>query len=238
MTPLLFTAAVYGWIGFTAGYFFRKWLEGSLQPRFQAQAAPTRQPQSAGSDTGPAPEIVDWIDEDGRVLQSLPRAEIRGRNLLHRSSATFVFHPDGRLFVQQRTLTKDVYPGLFDVCVGGTVVSGETYDQNACREVAEELGIHGAPVYALFSHRFLDAHTNNAIRVFACVYDGPIVLQPEEVADGFWADRSRVETLLAGGRVCPDSVQGWRMYLERYGTSNFAREIAPGLSRIDFSALG
>jgi isopentenyldiphosphate isomerase len=232
MTPLLFTAAVYGWIGFTVGYFFRKWLEGSLLPRFHAQAGSSAEPQGRLRPVLPATEMVDWIDEAGRVLQSLPRAEIRGRNLLHRVTATFVFHPDGRLFVQQRTLTKDVYPGLFDVCVGGTVVSGETCEQNACREVAEELGIRGAPVYALFGHRFADAATNSAIRVFACVYAGPMVFQPEEVADGFWAERSAVAALLSGGRVCPDSAQGWRLYLERHGAANFAREIAPGLSPI------
>jgi isopentenyldiphosphate isomerase len=217
MARVLFIAAFLGWLGFTVGYFFRKWLERRLVPAYRAHAGV---------------EMVDWIDEEGRVSRSLPRAEIRGRNLLHRVTATLVFHPDGRLFVQQRTLTKDVYPGLFDVCVGGTVVSGETFEQNACREVAEELGIRGAPVYTLFGHRFSDAVTNSAIQVFACVYDGPIRFQPEEVADGFWADRSRVEALLAGGQVCPDSAQGWRIYLERYGAADFAREIAPGLSPI------
>jgi len=185
-----------------------------------------------------AAEMVDWIDEHGRVLESLPRAEMRRRNLLHRSTATLVFHPDGRLFVQQRTLTKDVYPGLFDVCVGGTVVSGESFELNACREIGEELGIHGVPVYALFDHRFADAQTNNAIRVFGCVYDGSVTFQPEEVADGFWADRAKVEELLATGKVCPDSIQGWRLYLERFGDRNFARDIAPELKAIRCDGKG
>jgi isopentenyldiphosphate isomerase len=183
------------------------------------------------------PEMVDWIDEQGRTLESLSRAEIRRRNLLHRVTATFVFHADGRLFVQQRSPAKDVYPGLFDMCVGGTVASGEGYAENACREVAEELGVHGVPLYELFGHRFQDAHSCSLIRVFACVYAGPLRLQPEEVVDGRWCAEAEVERLIAAGRMCPDSTQGWRTYLATHGAGrNFALEVAPGLAPIDCSA--
>jgi isopentenyldiphosphate isomerase len=180
------------------------------------------------------PEMVDWIDEEGRTLASLPRAEIRGRNLLHRVTATFVFHPDGRVFVQQRSPHKDVYPGLHDVFVGGTVVSGEGYEANACRELHEELGVRGVPIHALFGHRFQDERTNSLIRVFACVYDGPLRFQPEEVVGGRWCGEADVEPLIAAGQLCPDSAQGWRRYLAAYGAGrNFARELAPGLAPID-----
>jgi len=229
MIHWLYIAAFYAWLGFTVGYFFRKWLQGSVIARQSTG------PGGLARTPAPPPpgvEMVDWIDGNGRFLESLPRAEIRRRNLLHRVTATFVFHPDGRLFVQQRTLTKDVYPGLHDVCVGGTVASGEHFEQNACREIGEELGIHGVPVYALFDHQFADERTNSAIRVFACVYDGPVTLQPEEVADGFWAGRAEVEELLAAGKVCPDSTQGWRLYNNHFGDRDFARDIAPGLKPI------
>jgi isopentenyldiphosphate isomerase len=177
------------------------------------------------------PEMVDWIDARGRTLASLPRAEMRRRNLLHRVSATFVFHPDGRMFVHQRSPGKDVYPALFDPCVGGTVVSGESYRANACREVAEELGVRGVPLYPLFGHTFRDAVTASRVRVFACVHDGPLRFQPEEVVDGRWMDAAALETLIAAGSVCPDSVRAWRRYLARWGAGrNFAREIAPGLT--------
>ena len=176
------------------------------------------------------PEQVDWIDEAGRTLAVLPRSEIRRRNLLHRVTATFVFHPDGRVFVQQRSPDKDVYPGLHDMCVGGTVVSGEEYAVNACREIAEELGVTGVPIYELFGHRFQDAHSSSLIRVYACVYDGPIRFQPEEVVGGAWEDEAAVERRVAAGQICPDSTQGWRRYLAAHGRGrNFAREVAPGL---------
>ncbi|MFI5400015.1 MAG: NUDIX domain-containing protein [SAR324 cluster bacterium] len=216
-------AGVYGWLGFTVGYYFRKWLERSWLPRFRVEAAQRRA----------AEERVDWVDEDDLVLQVLPRREIHRRNLLHRVTAAFVFHPDGRLFLQQRTMTKDVYPGLFDPCVGGTVASGETYARNAAREVAEELGIGGAPLYFLFGHRFRDESTNSLIRVFACIAAGPFTLQASEVAGGEWVQAAQVDERIAQGRVCPDSAAGWRLYLKRFGPDrNFEREIAPALDPV------
>jgi len=181
----------------------------------------------------PYQERVDWVDEDGRPIATVTRAEMRRRNLLHRVTATFVFHPDGRLFVQQRTATKDAYPGLFDMVVGGTVVSGETYEENACREIAEELGVRGVPVYHLFAHRFRDATTNSLIRVYACEYDGPVVFQPEEVADGFWAGLERVEALLDAGRMCPDSAAGWALFRRHFPTARTLADLTPGREPID-----
>jgi hypothetical protein len=85
-------------------------------------------------------------------------------------------------------------------------------------------------LYFLFAHRFQDASTHSLIRVFACVSAGPVVLQAEEVAGGEWSDAAQVDALIAQGRVCPDSAQGWRLFRERFGpVRNFAREIAPGL---------
>jgi len=162
-------------------------------------------------------ERVDVIDEHDRVLETVPRREIRRRNLLHRVTSTFVFHPDGRLFLQKRTDSKDVYPGLYDMCVGGTVTHGETYALNACRELGEELGARGAVLYHLFTHRFHDETTNNLIHVFACIHEGPFTLQAEEVAEGRWATPDEVQALVDTGKVCPDSAQGWHIYRRHAG---------------------
>ncbi len=181
----------------------------------------------------PADEPVDWIDESGQLIETLSRRKIRRRNLLHRVTATFVFHPDGRLFLQQRTLNKDVFPGLYDPCVGGTVSSGEDFAANARREVREELGLSGADLYFLLQHRYQDAVTNSVIQVFACVHTGPVTLQTEEVAWGDWIAIGRVEELIREGKVCPDSAAGWRRYGQRCGfTLTFAQAIAPQLKPI------
>ena len=228
MIHALYLIAFYLWLGFTVGYFFRKWLETRWVPSFRAARGDAVTLSPAGSAGDVAEERVEWIGEDGRALGRVTRREMRARNLLHRVTATLVFHPDGRLYVQRRSASKDVYPGKFDVCVGGTVAAGEDFATNALREVGEELGVRGVPVHPLFRHRFQDAFTNSLIQVSACVYDGPITLQPEEVSEGAWMDRQQVEALLE--LVCPDSARGFALYVERYGWGpDFARGVPQGL---------
>lgn len=226
MTRWLLLGAAYAWLGFTVGYFFRKGWEG-------LRGGALRDAGAAGG------ELVDWIDEDGRLQETVPRAEMRRRNLLHRVTHTYVFHPDGRVFVQQRTRTKDVYPGLFDVCVGGTVVSGESFASNAFRELHEEMGVRGVPLHPLFRHRFSDAHTNNLIQVYACCHGGPFRLQPEEVAGGDWQTLDQVEALIAAEKLCPDSAAGWRLFRQAYpGPRPFdalLRQVAPLAPPEEFS---
>jgi isopentenyldiphosphate isomerase len=232
MTHAFLLFGVYAWLGFTAGYYFRKWLDTSLVPRFAAERIGPAAPPTHTAHPVPDPgdESVDWVDEEDRVLGVVPRREMRRRNLLHRVTATFVFRADGRLFVQQRAATKDVYPSLFDPCVGGTVASGEGYLDNATREVAEELGLAGMRPVSLFEHRYQDAYTNSRIRVFACVGEGPVRLQESEVAGGSWEDEAEIQRLASAGRLCPDSAVTWKLYLDRFGSGhNFARDILPGL---------
>ena len=180
-------------------------------------------------------EQVDWVDGAGRVLETLSRGEIRRRNLLHKISATLVFHPDGRLFMHQRSPEKDVFPSYLDLCVGGTVVSGESHALNAVRELEEELGISGEPVYFLFDHHYEDQHSKGLVHLFACVAPGPFRLQGEEIAWGEWVSEQEATAALTGNRpLCPDSAQGWRLYLERFGSGrNFQRELAPRLESIN-----
>jgi 8-oxo-dGTP pyrophosphatase MutT (NUDIX family) len=47
---------------------------------------------------------------------------------------------EGQYIVQQRSLKAKHFPGKWDM-TGGGVMSGETPEQAACREVKEELGI-------------------------------------------------------------------------------------------------
>jgi NUDIX domain-containing protein len=44
----------------------------------------------------------------------------------------------GEIWVHRRTDTKDVYPGLYDMVVGGVLASGEAWEDGARRELKEE----------------------------------------------------------------------------------------------------
>ncbi len=131
-----------------------------------------------------AQEMVQIVDRDNRELGAAPRSLMRRQRLIHRASYILVFNQAGEIFVQQRTETKDIYPGYWDVAAGGVVLAGESYEQSAIRELAEELGVVGIPLIPLFDHYFEDEQNRVWGRIFRCDHEGPFVLQEEEVADG------------------------------------------------------
>lgn len=52
-----------------------------------------------------------------------------------------LFNAAGQMLIQQRTMMKEDWPGLWDFTVGGSVHAGENSREGAMREVREELGI-------------------------------------------------------------------------------------------------
>jgi len=66
----------------------------------------------------PGAELVDVVDEAGRVVATVSRREMRARRLAHRSVYVLVFDRRGALFVHLRTADKDVYPSHWDVAIG------------------------------------------------------------------------------------------------------------------------
>ncbi len=104
----------------------------------------------------PADEIVAIVDAHNNVIGSAPRREMRANKLPHRSTYILVFNSQRELFVQKRTMTKDIYPGYYDPCTGGVVLHGESYEVSAIRELEEEVGIRDVPLTWHFHVYFKD----------------------------------------------------------------------------------
>jgi 8-oxo-dGTP pyrophosphatase MutT (NUDIX family) len=163
---------------------------------------------------GAADEIVVIVDEHNQVVGAVPRIEMRAMRWLHRSTYVLVFNSRGELYVQKRTLTKDVFPGYFDVAAGGVVLAGETYEQGAERELEEEMGIRGVPLDRLFDFYFEDEHTRLWGCAFSCIYDGAVVLQEEEVESGAFVPLSDILRRAETEPFTPDGMFVLRQYLK------------------------
>lgn len=133
--------------------------------------------------TNPSDEIVAIVNEENQVIGQAPRREMRRHRLIHRACYILVTNHQGQIFVQKRTATKDIYPGYYDIAAGGVVLSGETYEESAQRELTEELGISGKLEH-LFDTYFADEGNKVWGRVFRCRHEGPFVLQKTEVESG------------------------------------------------------
>jgi len=151
-------------------------------------------------------EWVDIVDDNDRVVATATRAEMRAGNLLHRAVYVFVLNGRGEVFVHRRTPTKDVYPGYCDVTIGGVVGAGESYDAAAERELAEELGVVGAPIARLGDIRYADEGTRICGMVYLTRHDGPFVLQAEEITSGGFVPFAEAQRIAREERCCPDAV--------------------------------
>ena len=94
-------------------------------------------------------EQLPVTDEHGTRLGTVERAAVRPLGI-----TTFAVHlaarsPDGRHWVQQRSLTKPDDPGLWDTLMGGMVPAGDTLEQALARETWEEAGLLVAQLHAL-----------------------------------------------------------------------------------------
>ena len=137
---------------------------------------------------------------------------MRAQRLPHRSTYVLVFNSQGELYVQKRTLSKDVFPGYYDPAAGGVVLAGESYEQGAERELEEEMGIRDVPLTWIFDFYFVNEHVCVWGGVFSCVYNGEVVLQEEEVESG---EFMKIADILRRAETEPFTPDG--MYvLQRY----------------------
>jgi len=150
-------------------------------------------------------EIVQIVDRDNQVIGAVRRALMREQNLIHRAAYILVFNRNDELFVQERTMNKDIYPGHYDLAAGGVVLAGESYEQAAQRELEEELGVE-ARLCPHFDLYFEDGHNRVWGRIFSCRHQGPFTLQPEEVAGGTFMDQEKIRALAGEAPFTPDSL--------------------------------
>jgi len=155
----------------------------------------------------PADELVQIVDRDNRPIDAKPRRIMREHGLIHRASYILVFNAAGKIFIQKRTITKDIYPGYWDVAAGGVMLAGESDLESARRELAEELGVIDTELEYLF-HHFYEAGENKVWgAVYRCLHEGPFSLQPEEVEYGEFVTSHELMSRIEHELFTPDGIE-------------------------------
>jgi len=160
-----------------------------------------------------ADEVFEIFDATGALLGRAPRAEVHRLGYWHKAVNVLLFDSAGRLYLQRRAIGKDVWPDAWDVSVGEHLLPGESAIAGAVRGLAEELGIHGAPltpVGSLTAARIeiptLDIRDNELQQSFSGVYDGALAPNPDEVAAVRKIERA---ALIDEIRRNPDAFTPW-----------------------------
>lgn len=141
-------------------------------------------------------EYLAVVDDLDRIIDRRPRWEIHASGLRHRAVHILVFNDLGQLFMQKRSMKKDLNKGLWDTSAAGHVDDGESYDSCAPRELTEELGIT-AELSALFKLDATQELGMEFIQVYRCRHNGPFLLAAEEIDEGRWLAPSEVSDQVA-----------------------------------------
>ena len=86
-------------------------------------------------------EIFDVVNAQDEVVGHRVRHEVHRLGLMHRAVHVLVFNAQGEVFLQKRSLKKDIAAGKWDSSSSGHLDRGEAYDDCAVREVREEIGL-------------------------------------------------------------------------------------------------
>lgn len=132
-------------------------------------------------------EFFDLVDEHDRVTGRALRREVHAHGWWHRAIHVLVFNRAREVFLQKRSLRKDLAAGLWDSSCSGHVDSGEDYDAAARRELGEELGLSlPAPPPRWFRVEACAETGFEFVWVYRLETEGPFVLNPDEIDAGEW----------------------------------------------------
>jgi len=99
-----------------------------------------------------------------------------------------------------------VWPGWWDLAVGGVLSPGESFEDGARREVAEELGLAGASLEPLGTGAYSDATVSLLAGCFVCRTEGPFTFADGEITEAHWVSQEELPAWLGAKPFLPDSV--------------------------------
>jgi len=136
-------------------------------------------------------EYFDLVDGEGRILGKAPRRICHSRpGLLHQVVHLHVINEEDQIFLQKRSLAKQIQPGKWDTAVGGHVQSGENIESALKREAEEELGLNSFKALALARYLWESEVESELVYMFATRTSQLPRINRAEISEGkFWRIR-------------------------------------------------
>jgi isopentenyldiphosphate isomerase len=149
-------------------------------------------------------EELDVVDDRDRVLSRATRRRVHDDYLIHRSAMFFVFDEEDRVFVNQRSASKEHYPSWWSIAFGGHVLAGESYDVAVAREIAEETGLTDPPFpITSFQKRTADEREN--VKLYGVRAGEALNLYAEEIEQGRFMTIAELNQMLGRFDFLPET---------------------------------
>ena len=127
-----------------------------------------------------------------------------GKKPLHPVVHIHIIDRYSRIYLQKRSMKKDIQPGKWDTAVGGHVSYGEGIMEAVYREASEELGFTEFNPIHIETYEFESEIEREMVNVFAVV--GSYDLHPDldEVDEGRWWDLADIDANIGKGVFTPN----------------------------------
>jgi isopentenyldiphosphate isomerase len=164
-------------------------------------------------------ELVERVDTEDRVLDIVERGQAIRNGWLHRVSTTICRDERGRVLVYRRPGDLSRFPGYHDVCFGGAVGVGESYEAAAGRELSEELGVEVdvRPVLTFLCDGEISSYW---LGVHEALLSGEVEPDPDEIACVAWMTLDELARAVQQHRFIPDGQEAFARYLAVTGSSS------------------
>ena len=128
------------------------------------------------------------VDEQDNEIGSCEKVECHlGKGKLHRAFSVFLFDPEGKLLIQQRSPQKMLWGGYWANSCCSHPRLGESTEAAALRRIKEELGVEATLTYLykfVYHAKFGDIGSEyENCYVYAGRFDGIVSADPEEISE-------------------------------------------------------
>ncbi|MDI9550274.1 MAG: NUDIX domain-containing protein [Bacteroidales bacterium] len=179
-----------------------------IYPVEPAAVLPRPTAKNPGRPLVPISERVPVVEENGLVIGQASRESVHdGSKLLHPVVHLHIINREGCLFLQKRSLKKDLFPGRWDTAVGGHVDYGELLESALYREAREELGFKDFNPVLLRTYVWESEVERELVNVFATVGDFSLHPRNDEVTEGRYWPMEEIEKHIGSSLFTPNFEQ-------------------------------
>ena len=152
-------------------------------------------------------EVVEYfpvVEPSGLVIGRSTREYCHGgAKPLHPVIHIHIIDRFSRIYLQKRSMKKDIQPGKWDTAVGGHVSYGESVVEAVYREAFEELRLmEFNPIY-IETYQFESSVEKEMVSVFAAVGTYDLTPDMDEVDEGRWWPIEEIDANIGKGVFTP-----------------------------------
>lgn len=161
-------------------------------------------------------EWLPLVNEKGEVTGQAPRSVCHsGSKLMHPVVHLHITNARNEIFLQKRSMKKDLLPGVWDTAVGGHIGLHEKVEDALKREAYEELGISRFKARLIDNYIWESPREKELVFSFLCTQYDNIHIDNEEVEEGRFWTREEIESGIPRQLFTPNFVHEYQNIMEK-----------------------